>query len=178
MKIKKLYNPFIYIAGVKSLVIGIISLAITTLLAYLSGTHFGGLFTINFAKDADYWFFAAENTIHWLFLSAFIYVSGVILSKSRIRFIDILGTALMSRMPLMLTPLFRTLPVFESFMVRSWEMYVLIVIYVISLVWTLILLFNAIKVSCNLKNDRLTIAYILCLLLSEICTQVAVYILT
>jgi hypothetical protein len=112
-----------------------------------------------------------------LLLSAFIYISGEILSKSRIRLIDILGTSLMSRIPLILTPLFRTIPVFASFVIRSWEMYVLIMIYVISLVWTLTLLFNAVKVSCNLKIERLTIAYILCLLLSEVCTQVAVHLL-
>jgi len=171
MKSSNLYNPFTKIAGFKSFIIGLTGLLITSYLAFLTGTHFNGLLNIDFAKDADYWVFLTENLSNWLLMSIFMYASGLMLSKSKIRIVDILGTTLLSRIPLVIAPLFRILPVFQSFVFQSWEMYFIIGFYLVSLIWTIILFFNAFKISCNLKNEKLIVSFIVSILLSEICTK-------
>jgi hypothetical protein len=178
MKSSNLFNPFNQIAGFKSLNFGLIGLLIVTYLAFITGTHFNGLLNINFAKDSDYWVFITESITNWLLISAFIYISGLILSKSKIRVIDILGTTLLSRIPLIIAPLIRIIPAFQSFMILSWQMYFVIGFYLISLIWTIILLFNAFKISCNLKNEKLIISFIISILLSEICTKLIIILLT
>lgn len=51
-----IFNPFYYIAGLKSLLIGVLGLLITTYLAFITGTHYNGL-RIELAKDSDLWIY-------------------------------------------------------------------------------------------------------------------------
>jgi hypothetical protein len=172
MNSKFLYNPFTQIAGFKSFIIGIIGLLITTVLAFITGTHYNGFLNIDFAKDSHYRVYLMENLSMWFFLSVFLHISGLLLSKSKIRTIDTFGTTLLSRIPLILAPLIRTIPVFQSFVIQSWEMYFIIGLYLVSLIWTIILLFNAFRISCNLRNERLIVSFIISILLSEVCTKI------
>lgn len=171
MKSRYFYNPFTQIAGFKSLIIGIAGLLITTYLAFNTGTHFSGLLNIDFAKDSDLWVYLMENLSNWFFLAIFLHISGLILSRSKIRAIDTFGTTSLSRIPLMLAPLIRTIPLFQSFVIQSWEMYFIIGLYLVSLIWTIILLFNAFKISCNLRNERLIVSFIISIIISEVCTK-------
>jgi hypothetical protein len=172
------YNPFTQIAGFKSFIIGIVGLLITTVLAFITGTHFNGFLNIDFAKDSHYWVYLVENLSNWLFLSVFLHISGLILSHSKIRAIDTLGTTLFSRIPLILAPLIRTVPAFQSFVIQSWEMYFVIGLYLVSLIWTIILLFNAFRISCNLRNERLIVSFTISILLSEVCTKLVLKFIT
>ena len=171
MKSRFLYNPFTQIAGLPSFIIGVAGFFLTTYMAFKTGTHFNGLLNIDFARDSDYWVFLTENLTGWLFISVFLHLSGFILSKSKIRAIDTFGTALLSRIPLVLTPFIRIIPMFQSFVIHSWEMYFVIGFYLISMIWTIILLFNAFRISCNLKNERLLISFFVSLILAEVCTK-------
>jgi len=133
MESKLLFNPFTRIAGIKSLIIGLIALFITSFLAYLTGTHFYG---INFipAKDSGFWVYLAENISNWMFISIFLFASGLIFSKSKIRAIDIFGTTLLSRVPLLIILLIRLFPIFQSFIFPSTSFYIIIAIYLILLI--------------------------------------------
>jgi arginine exporter protein ArgO len=94
------------------------------------------------------------------------------LSKSKIRAIDVWGTTLLSRIPLIITPMIRIIPVFQSFVIQSWQRYFVNGVYLASLVWFLILLFHAFKISCNLKNERLIASFITSMVLAVICTTI------
>ena len=177
MNKKIFYNPFYFIAGYKALLFGIVGFIITCILAYKTGTHFNGLLNIDFAKDSDLWVYFLENFSFWIISSICFYFAGIILSKSKIRLIDILGTTLLSRLPLIITPLFRIIPIFQSFGFYSFQLFFLVFIYIASLIWTIILLYNSYKVSCNLKNIQLNISFIICLLLSEVLTKVLIHII-
>jgi hypothetical protein len=177
MKNKFLFNPFLQIAGLTSLLIGLSGLFLTSYLAYKTGTHFNGLLSIDFAKDSDFWVFLVENGSQWIILSILLFAAGLILSKSKIRAIDIFGTTLFSRIPLIIVPLIRVFPPFQSFVYQSATMYFIIGIYRITLIWTIVLLFNAFKVSCNLKNEKLIVSFILCIILSEVFTAIFLHVL-
>ena len=169
------YNPFIFIAGLESFVIGFFGLLLTSWLAYYSGTHFNGLLNITPAKDSDFWVFLVENVSNWIILSLLLFAAGLILSKSKIRIIDIFGTILLARIPLLIAPVLRIIPFFQSFAIFSVAMYLIYCIYFISSLWCIILSFNAYKVSCNLKNESLFISFIVIILISEIITKILLY---
>ena len=178
MKSSILYNPFNRIAGFNSLIVGLIGFIIVTFLAFETGTHFIGLLSFDFAKDSDYWFFFTEHFSNWLLTSTFMYISGLILSKSKIRIIDVLGTTLLSRIPLIIVPLLRLLPFFQSFLDQSWQIYILMGFYLFSVIWTIALLFNSFKISCNLKNEKLITSFIVSLIASETITRLIIISLT
>ena len=172
MNNKFLFNPFLVIAGLKSLLIGLLGLFLTSYFAYKTGTHFNGLLQINFAKDSDFWVYLVENSSQWIILSILLFAAGLILSRSKIRAIDIFGTTLFSRIPLLITPLIRTIPIFQSFVPQSAANYLIGGICLISLIWTIVLLFNAFKLSCNLKNEKLIVSFIVSIILSEVITNI------
>ncbi len=166
-----LMNPFIRIAGYKSLLIGFAGLLLISFISYITGTHFNGLLFVGFAKDSKFVYYLLEHIIGWISIFIFLYLSGIILSKTQFRLIDVLGTSLLARLPLIIAPLIRLLPYFQSFVFQSWEMYFIYGVYLLSVIWTIVLLFNAFKISCNLKNERLIISFAVSMILSEITTQ-------
>ena len=180
MKINRqlLYNPFTYLAGFKSLIIGLIILIIISLLAYTTGTHYIGYININFAKDSPFWIYLVENAIHGISVSLVFYIAVLMLSKSRIRMVDIVGTILTSKIPLLIVPVIRLFHPFDSFSIFSAPMYLLIVIYLISIIWSVTLMFNAFRISCNLKQDKLILSFIIGLVISDAITQKPIYFLS
>lgn len=173
-----LINPFIRIAGFKSLIIGFIGLIILSFASFKTGTHFNGLSNIGFAKDSNFIVYALEHIINWGVISVIMFLSAIFLSKSKVRMIDFIGTSLLARIPLIIAPVFRFIPNFRSFIIQSFEMYFIIGIYLLSLIWTIVLLFNGFKISSNLKNDRLVITFIIGLITSEIITRITIYSIT
>jgi hypothetical protein len=178
MKFNYLYNPFFLIAGFKSFIIGFIGLLLTSYLAYLTGTHFIGILNIDFAKDSKFCFFLLESSSHWFLMSTLFFLAGTILSKSRIRAIDVFGTVLLSRLPFIIVPLIRIIPFFQSFSAYSTAMFIIIGVYVFSLIWFGLLVFNAFRISCNLRNEKLIFSFIICLILAEIFSKLLIWLLT
>ncbi len=169
-----LINPFIRIAGYKSLLIGFAGLLLVSFISYITGTHFNGLLFVGFAKDSKFVYYFLEHIISWITIFTFLFLSGIILSKTKFRLIDVLGTTLLARLPLIIAPILRLLPYFQSFVFQSWEMYFIYGAYLLSAFWTIVLLFNAFKISCNLKNERLIISFAVSIILSEIITRLII----
>jgi hypothetical protein len=171
------YNPFTYIAGFKSLIGGAIIVLLTAWICFISGTHNYGLINVNFASDMPFSSYLAEHAIHWIAVTLTLYSAGLLFSKSRIRFIDVLGTQGISKLPLLVLPVARLVPVFASFPVNSINMYFLFVLHIIMVIWSVALMFNAFKISCNVKGQRLVVSFILALLLAEIVSRTILYFL-
>lgn len=171
------YNPFIYLAGIKSLVISIFVVSATAWLCFITGTHNYGLLNINFASDSGFQVYLLEHLIHWITATLILLCCGILFSKSAIRFIDVLGTQGVSRTPLIVLPMVRLIPAFKSFAFNSPAMYTLIVLHVVMVVWSIALMFHAYKISCNVKAPRLNASFIISLLLAEIISRVCTYFL-
>lgn len=174
---KILYNPFVYVAGYQALIIGVIGVLLISILNYITGTHFNGLLNIDYAKDCDYWVYLVENILHFGLLSVFLYLYTRFFTATNVRLIDVVGTLLVARIPLIIVPLCRLFPYFESFVINSLTMYLLSIIYLVSLIWSTTLLYNAFKVSCNLKDSKLIITLITTLVLTEIFTKSILYLI-
>ena len=174
-KVKLIVNPFIRIAGGQALTRGFLGLIVSTLLCWISGYHYHGLLHFGPAPNPAWWCYLAEHLIVWLIPALLFYLGGLFLSHSRIRVIDVLGTVLFAQLPLLGMNLISLLPAMRMMSQMNMNMspeemlaqpyFVLAMILTLLglpfLILTLIWMFNALKVSCNLKQWKLwTVALI------------------
>ena len=174
-KVKLIVNPFIRIAGGQALIWGFLGLIVSTLLCWISGYHYHGLLHFGPAPNPAWWCYLAEHLVVWLIPALLFYLGGLFLSHSRIRVIDVLGTVLFAQLPLLGMNLISLLPAMRMMSQMNMNMspeemlaqpyFVLAMILTLLglpfLILTLIWMFNALKVSCNLKQWKLwTVALI------------------
>lgn len=186
-----LFNPFIRVAGFKAFVIGFIIVVITSVFAYNFGTHFNGLLDIKFGStDTNYYVFLLHGIINVSVISILLYISGRIVSKSKIRFIDVIGTQALARYPYFIAPFLnvnRISEKFGEFIMYKFlnygeyvkiEMYeivlaiIFILIMLLLIVWIIALMYNAYRVACNVKGTNAVISFIIAVFVAEILTLI------
>lgn len=167
--VERCVNPFIWIAGGRALLWGVAGLWISTLLSWISGYHYHGLLHFGPAPNPAWWCYLAEHLIIWLVPAMIFYVGGLIFSRSRFRMIDLFGTVLFAQVPLIGMNLINVLPPMKALLhinpaMSPQEILAqprLMLAMVLSLfgfpflVATIVWMFNALKVSCNLKGGKL-----------------------
>jgi len=165
-----LFNPFIYIAGLKALLIGFMFMTITLVISYYSKTHFDGAIDAHIGLKAPISLYALEQIIAWgsVVLTCFIVAS--VISKSAIRFIDIAGTMALSRVPMLLVATIGFMPVLHNTKPGQLGNAVLVIglIMIIPVIWMITLMFNAFKTSANIKGTKAIVGFITALLVAEI----------
>ena len=168
------YKPFLVLAGVRSIIVAVIGIFAVSGLAFVTGTHHYGLLNINFAKDTVFTTFFLEHFTYWGVSAVLFYSAGLFLSVSSIRFVDVAGTMGVSRLPLIFLSIARLIPAFESFPVYSFNMYFLFVLHICVASWSAVLMFNAYRITCNVKGPKAAASFFVCLLGTEIITQVVI----
>ena len=184
--IKKFINPFEYIAGVNSLGLGIFILLLTSVIGYFSNTHFPDLISVKVNPNYSVLQIMAECLSNWLIVSILFYLAAIIFSKSSIRLIDIFGTQALARSPYLFASLVgfsNSMNTFGRYLVWTYMkqgepveittfqiiIALMLTVFVILLtIWLIILMFNAFKVSANLKGIKLSIIFIVVLIISMI----------
>lgn len=166
---EKMVNPFIRIAGMKALMWGLAGMVISTCMSWMSGYHYHGLLHFGPAPNPAWWCFLAEHMVVWLVPAAMFYLGGLLWSSSRIRIIDVFGTVLFAQLPLLGMNVINMLPAMQVMIQMDANMtieammaqpdFILAVILTLVglpfLIITLIWMFKAVKVSCNLKGWQL-----------------------
>jgi hypothetical protein len=195
-----LFNPFRFIAGSKALLLGLIIIALTSLLASLSDTHFDGTLDVHAGLQAAYtgmklplWLFIAEGLINWLSLALPLYFFGLILSRSSVRFVDVLGTQALARWPYLLTALVMMPPsnkrILQYFMslarqgpapdqLSYLDMTVFIfamLVTILMVVWMVALMYRAYCLCCNIKGLKAVITFIISLIGAEALSKLAIF---
>jgi hypothetical protein len=174
-----LFNPFIYIAGFKSLLIGIALMAISAWVGFLNNSHFDGVLDMHRAMAAQFHIFLLEVVIDWVSISLVLFVFGVILSKSKIRWIDVFGTQALARWPMIpVAILVVFIPNVRNMNLSNPQDMILLLIPAMLLlpfmIWFVALMFNAYKVSCNLKGNSLIISFIGGLISAELISKILI----
>lgn len=166
-------NPFVKIAGGKALLWGLSGMIVSVATAYYSGLHYHGLMHFGSATNDTLPCYAIEHIVVWAVPALIFYIGGLMLSKSNIRIVDVAGTVAFAQLPFILMNLFFLLPPMRhlsqmDFNLPPMELLKqpgillglwLSLVSVIFLVWVLVWMFNALKVSCNLKGKKLGILY-------------------
>lgn len=168
-----LINPFIKIAGYQALGWGVSGLCVSTLLSYLTGYHYHGLLHYGPAPNNAFWCYAVEHIVIWLVPALLFYIGSILLSRSHIRLVDMLGTIVFAQLPLIIMNLLQFLPPMQQlakidmnmtpeemlkqpdFLLGVW----LSLIGFVFVIWMLVWMFNALRVSSNLKGYKLGILY-------------------
>lgn len=188
-----LFNPFRFIAGLRALLLGLIIIALTSMLGSLSNTHFDGTLDVHTGTPAPLWLFLAEGLINWLSLALPLYFFGLILSRSSLRFIDVLGTQALARWPYLLTALVMMPPsnrrIFQYFMSLAMQgaatdplsyldMTVFIfamLVTILMVVWMVALMYRAYSLCCNIKGLKAVITFIISLISAEALSKLALF---
>ena len=183
-----LLRPFEKIAGWPALLWGLAGMALSTLLSYLAGYHYHGLLHFGPAPNDAWWVYAVEHLVVWLIPALLFWVGGLILSRSRIRPVDVFGTVAFAQLPFLgmnlyeFTPPMQRMAEFDfnrpmteiisdsSFLTDSmWSLFGVLFL-VLGLIW----MFNALKVSCNLKGTKLGLLYAIAVLGGDAITRIII----
>jgi hypothetical protein len=187
------FNPFVYIAGVEALLIGMAVILLAGYVGSLSHTHFDGVLDMHTGAHAHLAVFLLEGVADWLCLGLVLLVMGRIVSKTSFRTIDILGTQALARWPTILTSLLTLAPAFQRFgrflvehLIKRGDMtgfdisdavvfMVVVLLSLLLLCWTVALMYKSYSVSCNMKGEKAIGTFIAGLILAEIVSKLAVY---
>ncbi len=169
---KKLFNPFVYVAGTQALLLGLVFVALTTGLGYLNNSHFNGV--LDYHKPPELLgksilYSAGEQLIIIGCLTGLFYAAGLIFSKSAIRFIDVAGTMTLSRAPMLLSAIggFAMPKSLGSIADITMPVILLSLAVILWTIWSIALAYNAFSVSCNIKGRRCTTVFIPTLIIAE-----------
>jgi len=184
-----LFTPFQYIAGVKSLLIGIVVLLALATAGYLCNVCFDGVLDIHYgSKNATppFWEHLALVFGSWLMVSLVMYLTALIL-KSKARIVDMFGTLAMAKTPYLLAALMGLIPSLHPDMgsrsdvmnmtmaeMQSMAGDMMIPALLSSLivlpliVWYVVLMYNGYSVSSNLKGAKGGVSFTIALIFSEI----------
>jgi len=187
--ITKLINPFKYIAGVESLVVGILIILATAYIGYSSNTHFPDLISIKTCPDLPVWYFLLQGLSNWIVISTVLYSCAAVWSPSSIRFVDIFGTQALARFPYLIASfigfsgsinkfgkymLWTVIQKGESISLSTGNFVLaisLIILTFLLTIWLVALMFNAFKISANLKGTKVVVLFIIAFIVSMVITS-------
>ena len=201
MKSKTLFswlvNPFTHIAGAKALYIGLCIQLVTVFFCNTSGVHFNSVMGAHIGEtvtlvpvDSDTMRVQVGEEVTLLqdlfiwgisigLLIMMLYISGLILTKG-FRIIDLIGTVLMARAPLLIIAiiaLFIEIPSVETIMADSsatslgLSLYIFAALLFIIFIWSIVLLYNAYRVSVGLSVNKAIISFIVAIVIAQIGSQ-------
>lgn len=171
-----LFNPYRKIAGAKALMIGLLFALVTVAISPFSNAAFDGVLDFHKIRFENWWVYPALYLISWIVLVLTFGIAAILFSKSNFRWIDILGTSLLARAPLLfvaiLAFLIQEIQIEDLANITSFHLSLLsiiaIIIVILCIIWMVALLFNAYKVALNIKGNKLIWSFIITLLASEI----------
>lgn len=178
---KYLFNPFKFVAGAKSLLIGLSICIASFILASLTNTHFDGTIEVHiWPLSSPLIVHVVELLVNTIVTSSVFYISGKLFSTSRIRLIDVVGTTTLARYPMLFVSFIGMYKVGDATeLIKADSIpFGLIIIGLYSLtigIWHVVLLFNAFKVSCNVTPKKLPYVFTLALVIASIVSHITIH---
>lgn len=188
-----LFNPFMYAAGSKALIIGLLAIAATAYIGSLGNVHLDGVLDLHIGAQSPLWLFLSEGFINWFSLAMLLTIGGLILKGTSFRVVDIFGTQALARWPMLFSAIAGALPANQRVTAELIKLAqnpnqplslppvdivifaLAIIIIIVMLVWMVALMYQGYAVSCNLKGARAVISFILILLVAEVVSKLALW---
>ena len=181
-----LFNPFHFLAGGQALAGGLVCIALTAWLGGIFDYRFTGVISFQRTAPAPLWHAMAQGIIAWVIPSALLYIGGRLISRSRVRPIDVFGTQALARVPGLLIALIVVSPPFRDLttsLITQGISHLSIVqlailssvgiVLILLLVWMVLLMYRAFAVSCNVAGGRAIAVFIVAIALGEVATGAA-----
>lgn len=166
-------NPFEYLSLRKTLCWGVAALIMTSIFLWQVGLRLSSLTQVNFAGDM-LWAAVARQVMAWLVFALLLYVAGVLLSKSKIRFRDVAADNLFARIPFDLSLLVFAVPRWrgvlglvsdgsvDTAMQYSGALAVTGLLMLVFFVWYLYWSYKAFAVATNVRGGKGVAAFGVC----------------
>ena len=179
-----MFNPFVRIAGPRSLVFGLAGIVAAGLAAAGAGIRFDGLLDVHAGNEVALWMPVVEGLVNWAVFTLLLMVVALLFSKSAVRLIDVAGTQAMARMPLFLVAAICNLPLIQdafdgvAAVLLGGELdgttltglVAVILVTLAGVVWMVALMWKAFSISCNMRGGRAIVLFILAVLIGEVVT--------
>ncbi len=171
--VELMFNPFKKWAGSIALGAGLLTICLAAFIGSLNNLHFDGVLDAHVGMPGTLGLFVVESLMDWLILGIVFLICGLVLSQSRPRAIDILGTQALARWPMVFVALLSFMPGLEVADVTniSKELIVFGLLALLFTIWMVALMFNAYKVSTNLKGAKLIVSFIAGLMAAEVISK-------
>ena len=179
-------NPFTRIAGWQAFGLGLVFVVLTGIIGTYGNIIFDGVLDMHTGGKMTLICSFIILGIDILSIVAVMSIVGMITSRN-FRFIDILGTMTLARAPFLLLAIagfFTVSPDLSQVTTNPYIIFcsptfvMLICLAMPVVVWNITLLYNALKVSCDIKGSKLTVAFIIGIFVSEVISKLLIYIIT
>ena len=177
-------NPFTRIAGWQALGLGLLFFVLTVYVGSISGVVFDGVLDVHFVEQSlTYSFMVAGISLVCLVLV--MWIIGLLVAK-RFRFLDLLGTLILSRAPYLIMAVggfFIQFPDLSAIienpniLFQNVSFYIMMILSLPVMVWNITLTYQAFRISCDLKGRTLTIALIAGLFFSEALSKIIIFLI-
>lgn len=173
-------NPFTRIAGLQAFGLGLVFVVLMGIIGTYGNVSFDGAIDMHLAKQMTFTYSFSLLAIDITCVVLVMWIAGLIISKN-FRFVDILGTMTLAKAPFILLAIagfFTKAPDMAEVMknpmviLSSASFLALIIFTVPVLIWSIALMYNALKISCGVEGSKLTVAFIIAILVSEAISKI------
>lgn len=179
-----LVNPFRYFAGWQALAIGAIAMIVTAGIASLSAIRFDGVLDIHFGNELSFFMQLLLLFIDYGVFSLLLLVVGMLMSKSKYRIIDILGTQLFARWPFLFIAILAL--TIDSDAIRDVSTHLkpeniealftvpfvmFLLLSLLTTIWMIVLQYRSFSISFNLSGNTVVTVFAICLLIAEVISK-------
>lgn len=186
------FKPFVYVAGVQSLLLGLAVILLAGFVGYFSHSHFDGVLDTHTGVRLSLWVMLSEGFIDWICLSVVLLVFGRMFSQTKFRTIDLFGTQALARWPSLCVALLTLTSGYQRFIHALNEQltkgggkfdftgpdaaifFVVILAMLPFLVWMVALMYQSYSISCNIKGGKAIATFIVGLLVAECLSKFAI----
>jgi hypothetical protein len=187
-----LSNPFHYFAGIKAMIAGIIIILVTGYLAFLSDIRFTALIGLLRKRQSFFLNYLLDGLVIWSVMSLLLLIVGKIISKSRFRIIDVIGTQALARFPYLIFVLIALIPGLITATFRyeyklssfenltdliSFDLISFVIffgIYILTSIWVIALMYRAFSVSCNVSGKKAILGFFICIVIGWLISFVVI----
>jgi len=183
-------NPFEKIAGWQALGLGLILVVLTALIGSAKGTYFDGALDTHFSGNPyPFWICCVMLAIDLAALIIMFLTAGVIFSKN-FRIIDVIGTNFLAKGSALFLALTAFIPIPDAvsnalkdpkllmenpyIVFTSFTFILQTVLSILILIWYIALLYNAFKVSLNIRKKGKVVVFIFMLIIAEIVSAISI----
>ena len=188
---KQLYNPFELYSERQLLIFGLVMTLIGSFLGYLFNGRFDGIIDFHLIESVTFFEVVLDNFFNTILLTMLMFITGKFIN-SKTRFVDVLNTSLIARIPFYILPFFNfnnvmydlsnrtySIIVAGSFNAISTPDIILLMLFsfvaICTLIWFSVLIWNGFKVATNAKGIKNIIVFIFTILVAEVISK---YIIT
>lgn len=181
-----MFNPFTRIAGLQAFGIGMLLLLLTGFIGSYSNVRFDGVLDMHLGAEISLMKSFSFLAIDIMSVVLVMWFTGLMISKG-FRFVDILGTMTLAKAPYLILAVagyFCTVPDTKEILnnpyivFQSISFILLIILSLPIIIWSITLMYNGFKVSCDVKGTKLTVAFIIAITVSEIISKILIYFIT